>query len=235
MRVAVVAELGLVADSVRAALLSRGYDVVVVRWPVPEDQSAPRRLRPRRRVGPPPDVALMLSDLEQTTTLRTAQSLVEGLDVPWLVLTGAARGPAWGALYERGATLVVSAQTRLDVTCTLMEDLADGRSPRSGRRRRQELIRAWRAFAEQRSELTARLRTLTEREVEVLQQLYVGLPVREIAQQGDVTESTVRSQVKAILRKLNVRSQIAAVAAYEEVQTGTTELTEPLAARSSRR
>ena len=98
MRVAVVAELGLVAESVRAALLSRGHDVVVVRWPVPDDQPAPPpvRRRNRRRVGPPPDVALMLSDLERTSVVRTAQSLVEGLDVPWLVLTGAARGPAWG-------------------------------------------------------------------------------------------------------------------------------------------
>ena len=61
--------------------------------------------------------------------------------------------------------------------------------------------------------------TLTGREEEVLRQLYQGLGVREIAELGEVSEATVRSQVKAILRKLEVNSQIAAVAAYEEVQS----------------
>jgi DNA-binding NarL/FixJ family response regulator len=155
--------------------------------------------------------------------VRAAQSLVEALQVPWLVLTGASRGPAWGALYESGAALVVSAQTALDATCDLMEDLAVGRTPRSGRRRRQQLIRAWRSFALQRDDLIARLETLTDREEEVLQQLYTGTAVKEIAEDANVTESTVRSQVKAILRKLDVSSQIAAVAVYEEVQTDSTE------------
>ena len=53
----------------------------------------------------------------------------------------------------------------------------------------------------------------------MLQQLYQGLGVRIIAERGEVTEATVRSQVKAILRKLDVNSQIAAVAAYQEVQS----------------
>ena len=44
-----------------------------------------------------------------------------------------------------------------------------------------------------------------------------GLAVRAIAELGEVSEATVRSQVKAILRKLDVNSQIAAVAAYEEL------------------
>ena len=53
----------------------------------------------------------------------------------------------------------------------------------------------------------------------MLQQLHQGLGVRAIAEHGGVTEATVRSQVKAILRKLEVNSQIAAVAAYEQVQS----------------
>jgi two-component system nitrate/nitrite response regulator NarL len=214
VRVAVVAELGLVAESVRAALMARGYDVVVVRWPAPDDLSSPPRRRPRRRVGPPPDVALLLSDLSRTTVVRAARSFVSSLDLPWLVLTGASRGPAWGALYDSGAALVVSADTRLDATCDLITELAAGRTPASERRRRHELISAWHSFAQQRDELTARLESLTDREVAVLSQLYSGLSVRMIAERGEVTESTVRSQVKSILRKLEVKSQLAAVAAY---------------------
>jgi DNA-binding NarL/FixJ family response regulator len=225
MRVAVVADHGLIAEAVRAALLGRGYDVVVVRWPLPEDQSAtlPQQRRRRRSIGPPPDVALLLSDLDRIDLVRSAQSLVEGLNVPWLVLTGAHRGPVWGALYERGANLVESTHIRLNSTCDLLEDLAQGRLARSEGRRRRELIKVWHAFARQRSELTARLETLTEREEEVLQQLHAGMTVRAIAEADDVTESTVRSQVKAILRKLDLNSQIAAVAAYEAIQTDSTE------------
>ena len=95
------------------------------------------------------------------------------------------------------------------------------RRSRAGRRR--ELIRAWRTFARHRGELTARLETLTEREEEVLRQLHAGMTVRAIAERDDVTESTVRSQVKAILRKLDVSSQIAAVAAYEAIHADSTE------------
>jgi DNA-binding NarL/FixJ family response regulator len=53
----------------------------------------------------------------------------------------------------------------------------------------------------------------------VLSELHDGVGVRYIAQGSDVAEATVRTQVKAILRKLDVSSQIAAVAAYTQVRT----------------
>ncbi len=61
--------------------------------------------------------------------------------------------------------------------------------------------------------------TLSDREEEVLQQLHEGVGVRAIAEQSEVAEATVRSQVKSILRKLEVSSQMAAVLAYEELVT----------------
>jgi DNA-binding NarL/FixJ family response regulator len=220
-RVAVSADQNLVAESVRAALHHRGYDAVVVRWPAAEENGAApprRRRRARRAAGPPPDIALLLSDLYKIRQVRGAQALISALDVPWLVLAGVPRGPAWGALYERGAALIVSTDIGLDDLCGFIDDLSAGRTPLEAGRRR-ELIRAWRAFAAHQGELAARLSSLTGREEEVLQQLYQGLGVRTIAERGDVTEATVRSQVKAILRKLEVNSQIAAVAAYQEVQS----------------
>ena len=172
----------------------------------------------RRAAGPPPDIAVLLSDLDKIKQVRGAQALISALDVPWLVLAGVQRGPAWGAMYERGADLIVSTDIGLDDLCGYVDDLYAGRTPLEAGRRR-ELIRAWRAFAAHRGELAARLNTLTGREEEVLQLLYQGLGVRVIAERGEVTEATVRSQVKAILRKLEVNSQIAAVAAYQEVQS----------------
>ena len=67
--------------------------------------------------------------------------------------------------------------------------------------------------------MAARLETLSDREEEVLQQLHEGVGVRAIAEQSEVAETTVRSQVKSILRKLDVSSQMAAVLAYEELVT----------------
>jgi RNA polymerase sigma factor (sigma-70 family) len=119
-------------------------------------------------------------------------------------------------MYERGVNLVESTHIQLDATRDLLEDLAHDRLERSGAQPR-ELIGQWLAFSRQRRDVAARMQTLTDREREVLQRLHAGMTVREIADEADVTESTVRSQVKAILRKLEVNSQIAAVAVYEKV------------------
>jgi two-component system, NarL family, nitrate/nitrite response regulator NarL len=54
--------------------------------------------------------------------------------------------------------------------------------------------------------------TLTEREQVVLAELIEGHPAEDIARAGYVSISTVRSQIKAILQKLGVNSQLAAVA-----------------------
>lgn len=218
VRVAVAADQSLVAESVRAALLNRGFDPVPIRWPsvdvTSQDAGTFRRRRPRWSVGPPPDVAVLLCDLARLDQVQGAQALIEGLDVPWLVLAGVQSGPAWGAVYERGATVVASAATGLDMVCDLILELEGGHQAAAAGTR-PDLIRSWRAFARSRGELSARLDTLTGREEEVLNQLHQGLGVRTIAEYGGVSEATVRSQVKAILRKLEVNSQIAAVAAYQ--------------------
>ena len=62
-----------------------------------------------------------------------------------------------------------------------------------------------------RPDLGVQLESLTQREREVLAHLMKGRTVREIAAAGVVSEATVRTQVRAILTKLEVSSQIAAV------------------------
>ena len=63
-----------------------------------------------------------------------------------------------------------------------------------------------------------KLELLTPREREVLAHLMLGRPVREIAHVSFVSEATVRTQVKSILAKLEVTSQLAAVGVAHRVE-----------------
>ena len=215
-RVLLAADHGLVAESVRAALATYRYEVTLVRWASASPVAGSGRRRRRVVARTRPDVAVLISDLDRADRVRTGQALVGGVDVPWLVLTGARRGPAWGAMYERGAALVVSNSLGLAEVASLLDTLAEGQLPAStGRRRRPELIGAWRSFTRRRDDIATRLATLTERENEILLLLSEGVQVRDIADRSEVAEATVRSQVKSILRKLGVNSQIAAVAVFQ--------------------
>ena len=204
VRVLIVSEHALVAEAVRAALSGRGCDPAVVRIG-----------------GRPPtgrhEVALLLTHSSSDQPFR-ALALLERMTIPWLVLASEERGPTWGAFYSSGATLVLPPSASLDDVCRELQALADGRRP-SAPRGRRELIRAWHQTLRERDELSDRLSLLTARERQVLRELHDGVGVRYIAQGSDVAEATVRTQVKAILRKLDVSSQIAAVAAYTQVRT----------------
>jgi DNA-binding NarL/FixJ family response regulator len=79
------------------------------------------------------------------------------------------------------------------------------------REEREELLLTWSNERADLVELEARLDLLTVREREVLAHLMRGHTVREIATVGVVSEATVRTQVKSILAKLDVTSQLAAV------------------------
>jgi DNA-binding NarL/FixJ family response regulator len=68
------------------------------------------------------------------------------------------------------------------------------------------------ADGQPRSARQKRFATLTEREQFVLAELMEGHNAEEIATAAFVSISTVRSQIKAILQKLGVNSQLAAVA-----------------------
>ncbi len=88
-----------------------------------------------------------------------------------------------------------------------------------------------------RLELFARL---TEREQFVLSELMEGHGAEDIAKAAFVSISTVRSQIKAILQKLGVNSQLAAVAmarragwALEERAEGLQKPTNPRRHRAS--
>jgi DNA-binding NarL/FixJ family response regulator len=77
---------------------------------------------------------------------------------------------------------------------------------RLAHRRRRELV-----------ELERRIASLSAREEQVLGELMHGRPVHDIAARCSVAEATVRTQVKSILSKLGVSSQLAAVGVAHRV------------------
>jgi DNA-binding NarL/FixJ family response regulator len=213
LRVLVASDQALIADAVRAALASRGHDARVVRWP--GDGAHGLRRRPTGRV-PMVEVGLLLSDLDRWSRIRAAALVVERIRVPWVVLTTSPRGPAWGGVLSAGAQVVVPGTTRLDGIGDLLL-AAVRRQLAMPAAERLELEQAWQAMRARHDGVVERVSRLTPREREVLRLMYAGASVARIAELFEVAPATVRSQVKAVLRKLDVNSQLAAVAAFDDV------------------
>ncbi len=82
---------------------------------------------------------------------------------------------------------------------------------------RLRLITQWSRWRASNAATLAPFTRLTPREASVLAMLMEGKQVRAIAAESYVTEATVRSQVHGILVKLDVNSQIEAVALASRV------------------
>lgn len=201
----------LVTESVRAALAERGLEPVVLRWPT---ETAPRPTRPLRE--PDYDAGLMISDLDRPDRFRTAVGVLTNVPTTWIVLTAADRGPVWGALLKAGACAVLASSASLDDVVSALGIVADDGEILTAAER-GELVTAWEDLRRNYATARARARSLTPREREVLRMLYGGESIHEIAALLEITPSTVRSQVKSVLRKLEVSSQLAAVATMDHL------------------
>lgn len=155
----------------------------------------------------------MLCDLEPAS-LDTARWMVERYPARWILLTDALRGPLWGAMLEAGVVHILRSSTTLVDLLEVITALRGG-SLDAGIDDRDELVAAWRAERSERAAARVRMDRLTAREREVLQLLHHGCTVVEIAERNQVAPSTVRSQVRSVLRKLEVNSQLAAAAQFD--------------------
>jgi two-component system, NarL family, nitrate/nitrite response regulator NarL len=199
--VAVVAEHALVGGSVGVALRDFGIDVVLMDLLAP-----PGALRAECARG------LLITELGSDRTIVAARGLLATVPLPWTVVTGASRGPLWGAVLDAGALAVVPSTTSLEEIGERLRDDVPRNEPQDPERR--ALVDSWEELWRERSDKVTRLTTLTRREMQVLRMLYHGEQVNQIAARRGVTQATVRSQVKSMLRKLGVNSQLAAVAVY---------------------
>ena len=206
---AVASDRSLIADAVAAALSRQ--DLVIVRVPWPGEQPDPAAGWPPGT--DPPDLALILCDLTPWS-VESAQRVVASHPARWVLLTDAPRGPLWGAMLDAGVSRVLSSTATmadvLEIVAALRDPYASVEQPD-----RDELVDAWHRILPERVLARTRLASLTTRERDVLRLLHLGRTVQQIAESHGVAPSTVRSQVRSVLRKLGVNSQLAAVAHYD--------------------
>ncbi|WP_227466111.1 LuxR C-terminal-related transcriptional regulator [Nocardioides dongkuii] len=207
VRVLVVDDHALFAESLELALSVEGYDARRVR----DDEcgssptaalTAALRLRPR----------IVLLDLDlghHGDGVRMVAPLVaSGAQV--VVVTGSDDPARWGECLRHGARTVIGKTRPLNEILAVVRRINQG-LPVIDRAERDRLVRLWADQRRQREGRDDRLRSLTRREQEVLAHLMQGHCVRDIARTSVVSEATVRTQVKSILAKLEVSSQVAAV------------------------
>ena len=155
------------------------------------------------------DLGVVGDPMRLLTTLAKAHRSV-------IVVTGSADRVRRGEALAKGARAVISKSAPFSRIVDAVERERNG-LPVMSRAERDELIADYHAALESHRELRAKFALMTRREAEVLGQLMAGKQVIEIARARVVSESTVRTQVKAILAKLQVGSQLTAVGLAHEV------------------
>ncbi|MCW2772563.1 MAG: degU 1 [Nocardioides sp.] len=207
VRVVLIEDHALFAESLELALTLEGYDVR--RAVLPEDGGSTAamiaglvRMRPRivlldLNLGPCGDGVRMIAPLVSA-----------GVQV--VVVTASVDPPRWGDCLRQGARKVLPKTRPLNEILATVRRINQG-LPVIDRTEREALVQLWHQHRHELRGIHERLQLLTPREEVVLGHLMKGQTVREIAISSFVSEATVRTQVKSILAKLEVSSQIAAV------------------------
>ncbi|MFP5316927.1 MAG: response regulator [Acidimicrobiia bacterium] len=207
-RLLLVDDHDLVSGALRLALRARGLDVQTSSGPTPADVvGAAGRLAP----------VLVLLDLD-LGPLGSGRDLIGplvGSGATVVMLTGVTDRAQLAACVEAGASGLLAKTIPFDDLIEAIATVAAGGAllDPAGREGLLADLRAKRAADRQR---LAPFEALTAREREVLSQLVDGRSAEAVAAASFVSVATVRSQIQAILRKLDVKSQLAAVALARE-------------------
>lgn len=207
VRVALVEDHHLFAEALQIALEVEGYDVRQVHL-----QDAPRSVASLLPAIVRVQAAVVLLDLDLGTYgngMRLVEPIVRSGSAV-VVVTGSTDRTRWGEALANGARTVLPKSAPLNDILATIRRIHQGLAVMS-RETRGELMQAWHREQQRVQEARRKLESLTRREAEVLSHFMEGRQVREIARIGVVSEATVRTQVKAILAKLEVSSQLAAV------------------------
>ncbi len=206
-RIVIIEDHVLFAESLDLALSLKGYDVR--RVPVPSEERSVNalaatvlRLQPR--------VVLLDLDLGGFGDgVRLVPTLARaGVNV--VVVTGSVDRGRWAEAVWYGARKVLPKSRPLSEILAAVRRITNNLPVMSVEEREQLLIH-WHSERAEQAGKRERFDHLTVRERQVLALLMRGCTVRDIAEASVVSEATVRTQVKSILAKLGVTSQLAAV------------------------
>lgn len=203
-RTAIVDDHQLLSGALAMALRLEGHEVLV-----PELGTLAGVREALAGFGP--QVALLDVDLGHVGSGRDLVTELAASGCRTVIVSGTADGWVIGECLELGATGWVPKGAAFDELLGAVLDAAEGRTNLSVGAR-EDLLAAWRDWRAQQARTEERFRHLTHREAEVLASLMDGLSVDRIAARAFVSTTTVRSQVKSILSKLGINSQLEAVA-----------------------
>lgn len=203
--VLIVDDHSLLAGSLAMVLAAEGCAVRTLKATTIEQLTAEITERPPAvtlvRIQPGPSLAHSL-DLVETAASQGGTVAVLSDSTHELLLSAAV---------SAGATGLVSSSDLMIDTVDQILAMAKGEQLLS-EFRRNELMTVFRTHRVDRDNRFMPFESLSRREGEVLCLLMEGHSVAKIAESSFVSVGTVRTQVKAILRKLGVNSQAAAVA-----------------------
>jgi diguanylate cyclase (GGDEF)-like protein len=205
VRVMIVDDRNMVAEALMLSLQQHGFAHVALARNVAVDGvvTAAKEFAP--------DVALVESELMGEAT---SMSLIRTLDEKGIVVVMLTDGdePERSAMcLEAGAVGIFDKSRALEDLVGLVNDAAMGRTvlQPASRDALLEVVRSQREEAERR---LAPFQMLTGREQAVLAGLMDGKTAEVIAKEHNVSLATIRTQIRAVLQKLGVKSQLGAVA-----------------------
>jgi two-component system, NarL family, nitrate/nitrite response regulator NarL len=212
-RVALVEDHVLLAESLYVALTAEGFEARPIAVPADAVDASvllPPILEQR------PHVVLLDLDLGAAGDGISLIAPLTRADSAVVVVTASTEEARWGHCLANGARTVLAKSSSLDRIVDTVRQVTGGEPPMP-EAQRYELIQTWYRKRQDDQGVRARFGRLTPREEEVLAALTAGKRVRDIASESFVSEATVRTQVKSVLAKLGVTSQIAAVAFAREL------------------
>jgi two-component system, NarL family, nitrate/nitrite response regulator NarL len=226
-RVMVVDDHALFAESLVIALRATG---VAAQCVVPRDEmTAARLVREVRHARP--DLVLLDLSLGGGVEGTSLVSSLTGFGVAVVLVTGSGERSRHGEALAAGAIGVIHKSMPFAKIVETVTRIRAG-LPVMSRETRADLVSTHREAVASQSDVRRRFEQITRREAEVLGLLMAGKQVSDIARTRVVSESTVRTQVKSILAKLQVSSQLSAVGLAHEI--GWQPPTPPAQSRRSR-
>jgi DNA-binding NarL/FixJ family response regulator len=204
LRLLIVEDHALLTQTLRVALGAEGFEIDV---PSALDHTSVRESAEALR----PTVVLLDLDLGHDVSGLPLIGPLRDTGAEIVVMTGTADGARLGECIEAGAAGVFRKSQPFEQLVDAIR-VAAGHGSVTPATARQELLRELRERRSAESARLAPLGHLTPRESEVLRLLTEGRSAQKIASDLVVSLATVRSQIRSVLVKLGVNSQLEAVA-----------------------